>query len=67
MTNTRLQLSRIPPERGRAGSAPPTTDLQMRRVRSVDLLRGDRILEITHGGEVYRLQETRLGKLILTK
>jgi hemin uptake protein HemP len=30
------------------------------------LLRGRRLLEIAHG-EVYRLQATRLGKLILTK
>ena len=31
------------------------------------LLRGRRLVEITHNGEVYRLQATRLGKLILTK
>ncbi|MDB5857964.1 MAG: hemin uptake protein HemP [Ramlibacter sp.] len=34
---------------------------------SEDLLRGRRLVEITHNGEVYRLQATRLGKLILTK
>ena len=34
---------------------------------SEDLLRGARLVEITHNGEVYRLQATRLGKLILTK
>ena len=31
------------------------------------LLRGRRLVEICHNGEVYRLQATRLGKLILTK
>jgi hemin uptake protein HemP len=34
---------------------------------SDDLLRGRRIVEICHNGEIYRLQATRLGKLILTK
>ncbi|MFC5499608.1 hemin uptake protein HemP [Caenimonas terrae] len=34
---------------------------------SDDLLRGGKIVEIRHNGEVYRLQATRLGKLILTK
>ena len=34
---------------------------------SSDLLRGGKIVEIHHNGEVYRLQATRLGKLILTK
>ena len=36
-------------------------------VNSEDLLRGRRLVEISHNGEVYRLQATRLGKLILTK
>jgi hemin uptake protein HemP len=34
---------------------------------SSELLRGARLVEIRHNGEVYRLQATRLGKLILTK
>ncbi|MEJ5991885.1 hemin uptake protein HemP [Ramlibacter sp. PS3R-8] len=34
---------------------------------SQELLRGNRLVEIVHNGEVYRLQSTRLGKLILTK
>ena len=34
---------------------------------SEDLLRGAKLVEIEHNGEVYRLQSTRLGKLILTK
>jgi hemin uptake protein HemP len=34
---------------------------------SSELFRGRRIVEISHNGEIYRLQATRLGKLILTK
>lgn len=34
---------------------------------SAELLQGGRCIEIRHNGEVYRLQATRLGKLILTK
>lgn len=36
-------------------------------MRSDDLLRGQKVVEIVHNGNVYRLQATRLGKLILTK
>ena len=35
--------------------------------RSQDLLGGRKAVEIIHDGMVYRLQATRLGKLILTK
>jgi hemin uptake protein HemP len=34
---------------------------------SRELLRGARLVEISHNGEIYRLQATRQGKLILTK
>lgn len=37
------------------------------RVESTALMAGQRVLEIVHLGEVYRLQTTRFGKLILTK
>ena len=36
-------------------------------VPSHRLLQGRRAIEISHNGEVYRLQATKLGKLILTK
>jgi hemin uptake protein HemP len=36
-------------------------------MNSTDILRGQKAVEITHNGSVYRLQATRLGKLILTK
>ena len=36
-------------------------------VNSTDLLRGQKAVDINHNGATYRLQATRLGKLILTK
>lgn len=38
-----------------------------RPVSSGDLLNGAKSVEISHNGIIYRLQATRLGKLILTK
>lgn len=34
---------------------------------STDILQGQKAVEIKHNGLTYRLQATRLGKLILTK
>jgi hemin uptake protein HemP len=34
---------------------------------SSEILRGQKVVEIKHNGLTYRLQATRLGKLILTK
>ncbi|MDM0046337.1 hemin uptake protein HemP [Variovorax dokdonensis] len=36
-------------------------------VESTDLLRGQKAVGILHNGALYRLQATKLGKLILTK
>ncbi len=36
-------------------------------VPSTQLFQGRQVVEISHNGAVYRLQMTRLGKLILTK
>ena len=36
-------------------------------VPSDRLMQGRKLLEISHNGTVYRLQQTRQGKLILTK
>ena len=47
-----------------AHATPPVAPL---RVDSGVLMGGQRVLEIVHLGEVYRLQTTRFGKLILTK
>lgn len=38
-----------------------------RTLPSSDLLQGAKCVQIVHNGAVYRLQATRLGKLILTK
>lgn len=36
-------------------------------VQSTDLLKGQKSIVIEHNGSIYRLQATKLGKLILTK
>lgn len=36
-------------------------------VQSTDLFKGQKSVVIEHMGSIYRLQTTRLGKLILTK
>ena len=36
-------------------------------VQSTDLLKGQKSVCIEHNGSVYRLQTTKMGKLILTK
>ena len=45
---------------GAAPVRPPLLD-------SLQLFQGHRAVEIHHNGELYRLQATRTGKLILTK
>lgn len=49
--------------------AAPTPQAQARPpvVHSTALMAGHRAIEIDHHGVLYRLQATRLGKLILTK
>jgi hemin uptake protein HemP len=51
---------------GKAIAAEPIGRLQ-RTVSSRELLRGERLLIIKHEEEIYRLQLTAAGKLILTK
>ena len=64
----RMHTSRaLPPEpalRTEPGASPLERSAPL---PSEQLLRGRRLVEIAHNGEVYRLQVTRLGKLILTK
>ncbi|RZL92921.1 MAG: hemin uptake protein HemP [Variovorax sp.] len=45
------------------GVAPPLGAL----LESTDLLKGSKTIGILHNGSLYRLQATKLGKLILTK
>ena len=49
------------------GVGEPSLRLSPACVNSTDLLRGQKAVEINHNGFTYRLQATRLGKLILTK
>ena len=57
-----------PPDEAAAPAAPATSpDPRRAPLPSEKLLQGRRVVEIAHNGEVYRLQATRLGKLILTK
>jgi hemin uptake protein HemP len=44
-----------------------TQEVSLAALLSSDLLRGQKAVSIRHNGSVYRLQATRLGKLILTK
>ena len=45
----------------------PVTGARSGCVDSTELLRGEKTVKISHNGSTYRLQATRLGKLILTK
>lgn len=49
-----------PPAQAVPTSPPP-------RVDSVLLLRRHPVIEIVHGKDIYRLRQTKQGKLILTK
>lgn len=46
---------------------PQTLPTPSGAVTSESLLRGRKVLDINHNGVRYRLQATKLGKLILTK
>lgn len=48
-------------------STAPSEGLAADSVESMDLLRGQKTVQIRHNGATYRLQATKLGKLILTK
>lgn len=46
---------------------PAPAGMPLGTVQSADLLQGKKTVEINHNGAIYRLQATKLGKLILTK
>jgi hemin uptake protein HemP len=48
-------------------SLPAKAQSQIKRLSSKLLLSGDSEVEIEHRGQLYRLRQTALGKLILTK
>lgn len=71
-TLTAASLLRTPGADGtlpqQAGALRSTTGLDgTAAVDSQDLLQGQKAVAISHNGSVYRLQATKLGKLILTK
>lgn len=66
-----MMPARPPAPAGSPQAAPisqgPAPTARAQPLSSEELLRGQRMVEIEHKGELYRLQATRLGKLILTK
>lgn len=56
-----------PPVLADTPSLPASAQLQDLSVDSALLLRGNKSIAIVHNGAIYRLQSTKLGKLILTK
>jgi hemin uptake protein HemP len=63
---TLSQPSHPAPERN-ATPAAPSRNTACSVLDSTTILRGQKAVEIKHNGSTYRLQATRLGKLILTK
>ena len=49
------------------GRAPSDATRPPTLLESADLLKGGKTVGILHNGSLYRLQATKLGKLILTK
>ena len=67
-TSSTLSLpSSRPGETVAAGAAHPKQGDTACAMHSTAILRGQKAVEIIHNGLSYRLQATRLGKLILTK
>lgn len=50
-----------------AAASDPASSILAQPLDSQQLLQGRRELQILHQGQIYRLQQTRQGKLILTK
>jgi hemin uptake protein HemP len=66
MPNT-LSLPSCSSQKIDSSSSAGTKSVMSGCVNSDDILRGQKTVEINHNGSTYRLQATRLGKLILTK
>ncbi len=67
-SNASPGLTPAPVHAGATGAPPaPRQTKGPRTLESSDLLAGQSSLLIRHLGEIYRLQTTRQGKLILTK
>lgn len=68
-TTLTLPILPTPMAAPRAGrvSAPFSAEALACALDSQSLLQGQKTVAISHNGSVYRLQATKLGKLILTK
>lgn len=66
MTFTTLPSS-APSHLASAATATPRTAADKPRIESQALFKGQVEIEIEHFSQVYRLRQTSLGKLILTK
>ena len=62
-----MNLAMPLPTLQRTLSLPARPDTAQTSMSSTDILRGQKAVEIQHNGSTYKLQATRLGKLILTK
>ncbi len=63
-------MSQAAPEKDSSQSGPrltPPSDAKAQPLQSTELFNGEKVVHIAHHGEIYRLQTTKLGKLILTK
>lgn len=60
-------MERHPPEAPAPRPAEPVAQAEVPRISSQQLLAGAKEVLIEHHGSVYRLRQTALGKLILTK
>lgn len=67
-----MQNSTHRPSKAMAKNQPPAWRVEpeprsvLAPIDSTQLLRGSKVVDISHNGKVYRLHATRLGKLILT-
>ncbi len=59
-------VSAVDADEAQAMVAPDGVD-GMSSIDSLQLLQGGRCVQIAHNGSTYKLQSTKLGKLILTK
>lgn len=60
-------MARNPPEASAPRPAEPAAQPEVLRISSQQLLAGAKEVQIEHHGTLYRLRQTALGKLILTK
>lgn len=63
----RVEIMPLVQEEGAGACAPSLLSEPLLSIDSMSLLRGGKSVQIAHNGSTYRLQATKLGKLILTK